>query len=287
MKKIVITGALLLALTMGSSAQVRTPQASPAAHIEQTVGLTDVKVEYSRPSAKGRSVYGELVPFGKLWRTGANANTVITFNQDVVIAGKTLARGSYALYTLPKADSWDIIFYTDTNNWGLPEKWDDKKEALRTTVKPEFLNRSVETFTIGINNLDNDYAFLELAWEKTMVALKFEVPTRNMAMGSIETAMAGPSGNDLFAAAQYFYQSNGDQQKALTWINLAIEKMAKENNGEAPFYALRQKSLIQAKIGDKKGAIETAKQSLAASERANNADYVKMNKDSINEWSKK
>jgi hypothetical protein len=284
MKKILITGALLLAF-MVSSAQIKTPQASPSAAIEQAVGLTNVKIEYSRPSAKGRSVYGELVPFGKLWRTGANGNTIVTFSEDVVISGKTLAKGQYALYTLPKADSWDIIFYTDTNNWGLPEKWDDKKEALRATVKPEFLSRNVETFTIGVNNLDNDYGYLEIAWEKTMVALKFEVPTKQTALKSIETALAGPTSTDYFAAAQYYYQSGGDQNKALTWINAAVEKTPKGQ--EVPFYILRQKSLIQAKLGDKKGAIETAKLSQAAAEKANNADYVKMNKDSIQEWSKK
>jgi hypothetical protein len=284
MKKILVTGALLLAF-MVSSAQIKTPQASPSAAIEQAVGLTNVKIEYSRPSAKGRSVYGELVPFGKLWRTGANGNTIVTFSEDVVISGKTLAKGQYALYTLPKADSWDIIFYTDTNNWGLPEKWDDKKEALRATVKPEFLSRNVETFTIGVNNLDNDYGYLEIAWEKTMVALKFEVPTKQTALKSIETALAGPTSTDYFAAAQYYYQSGGDQNKALTWINAAVEKTPKGQ--EVPFYILRQKSLIQAKLGDKKGAIETAKLSQAAAEKANNADYVKMNKDSIQEWSKK
>jgi hypothetical protein len=284
MKKILVTGALLLAF-MVSSAQIKTPQASPSAAIEQAVGLTNVKIEYSRPSAKGRSVYGELVPFGKLWRTGANGNTIITFSEDVVISGKTLAKGQYALYTLPKADSWDIIFYTDTNNWGLPEKWDDKKEALRATVKPEFLSRNVETFTIGVNNLDNDYGYLEIAWEKTMVALKFEVPTKQTALKSIETALAGPTSTDYFAAAQYYYQSGGDQNKALTWINAAVEKTPKGQ--EVPFYILRQKSLIQAKLGDKKGAIETARLSQAAAEKANNADYVKMNKDSIQEWSKK
>jgi hypothetical protein len=284
MKKILVTGALLLAF-MVSSAQIKTPQASPSAAIEQAVGLTNVKIEYSRPSAKGRSVYGELVPFGKLWRTGANGNTIITFSEDVVISGKTLPKGQYALYTLPKADSWDIIFYTDTNNWGLPEKWDDKKEALRATVKPEFLSRNVETFTIGVNNLDNDYGYLEIAWEKTMVALKFEVPTKQTALKSIETALAGPTSTDYFAAAQYYYQSGGDQNKALTWINAAVEKTPKGQ--EVPFYILRQKSLIQAKLGDKKGAIETAKLSQAAAEKANNADYVKMNKDSIQEWSKK
>lgn len=284
MKKIIITGAFMLAVMM-SSAQVRTPQASPKAVIEQGVGLTDVKIEYSRPSAKGRSVYGELVPYGKMWRTGANANTIITFSEDVIIGGKTLPAGQYALYTLPKADSWDVIFYADTNNWGLPEKYDDKKEVLRTSVKPEFLSRNVETLTIGINNLDNDYGFLEIAWEKTMVAVKFEVPTRQAAIKSIETALAGPTGNDYFAAAQYYYQSNGDLNKALTWMNTAIERTPKGQ--EVPFYYLRQKSLIQAKMGDKKGAIETAKLSQAAAEKANNADYVKMNRDSISEWSKK
>lgn len=283
MKKIFITAAFVLAFMVNGSAQITTPQASPKAVIEQTVGLTNVKIEYSRPSAKGRSVYGELVPFGRMWRTGANANTIITFSNDVVIAGKTLAAGSYALYTQPKADTWDVIFYDDTNNWGLPEKYDDKKEALRASVKPEFLNRNVESLTIGVNNLDNDFAFLEIAWEKTMVALKFEVPTKATAMKSIETAMAGPSANDLFAAAQYYYQSNGDQAKALAWINQSITK----SGPEAPFYILRQKSLIQAKMGDKKGAIETAQLSLASAEKAKNADYVKMNKDSIQEWSKK
>ena len=283
MKRIFITAALVLAFAVSGSAQVTTPQASPKAVIEQRVGLTDVKIEYSRPSAKGRSVYGELVPFGRMWRTGANANTMITFSTDVVIGGKTLHAGQYALFTQPKADSWDVIFYEDTNNWGLPEKYDDKKEALRTSVKPEFLSRNVETFTIGMNNLDNDYGFLEIAWEKTMVAVKIEVPSKAMAMKSIEAAMAGPTANDLFAAAQYYYQSNGDQAKALVWINQSLAKFGQE----PPFYILRQKSLIQAKMGDKKGAIETAKLSLAASEKANNSDYVKMNKDSIQEWSKK
>ncbi len=283
MKKIFVATAFMLAFMVNGSAQITTPQASPKAVIEQTVGLTNVKIEYSRPSAKGRSVYGELVPFGRMWRTGANANTIVTFSDDVVIGGKTLPAGSYALYSQPKADAWDVIFYDDTNNWGLPEKYDDKKEVLRTSVKPEFLGRNVETLTIGVNNLDNDYGFLEIAWEKTMVAVKFEVPTKATALKSIETAMAGPSANDLFAAAQYYYQSNGDQSKALVWINQSIAKFGQE----PPFYILRQKSLIQAKMGDKKGAIETAQQSLAAAEKAKNADYVKMNKDSIQEWSKK
>lgn len=285
MKKIFMAAGLALVLSLSASAQIQTPQASPKSTIEQVVGLTNVKIEYSRPSARGRAVYGELVPFGRLWRTGANANTIVTFGDDVIIAGKTLKAGKYALYTQPKADSWDIIFYTDTNNWGLPEKWDETKEAVRATVKPEFLNRPVETLNIAVNGLDSDYAFLEISWEKTLVALKFEVPTRATALKSIEEAMSGPTAGSYFAAAQYYYQSNADLGKALNWINSAIDKTPKGQ--DAPFYMLRQKSLIQAKMGDKAGAIETAKLSLAGAEKAGNNDYVKMNRDSINEWSKK
>jgi hypothetical protein len=281
MKRIIITAAFFMA-TLAIQAQVKTPQASPKAELEQVVGLTQVELDYSRPSSKGRAVFGELVPYGKVWRTGANANTTISFGDDVVIDGKTLKKGKYALYTLPKADSWDVIFYTDTNNWGTPEKWDDSKVALRTTVKPETLGRKVETFTIAVNNIDNDNGSLEISWEKTLVAVKFTVPTQKIAMKSIEGALAGPTGNDYFSSAQYYYQSGGDMNKALEWVNKAVA-MEKE----APFWYLRLKSLIQAKLGDKKGAIETAKLSQASAEKASNADYVKMNKDSILEWSKK
>ncbi len=282
MKKIVIAAGLLL-ITLTAEAQVKTPQASPKSDITQVVGLTDVHIEYSRPSAKGRAVFGDLVPFGKTWRTGANANTIVTFSEDVKIGGKDLPKGSYSLFTVPRADSWDVIFYKDTNNWGLPAEWNENKVALRTSVKPESLNRNVETLTIAVNGIGNDSGNLEISWEKTLVAVKFDVPTQKTAMASIESTLAGPKADDYFASAQYFYQSNGDMNKALTWVNTAIEK----TKGEAPFWYLRQKSLIQSKLGDKKGAIETAKLSLAAAEKANNADYVKMNKDSINEWSKK
>lgn len=285
MKKIFLTAALVMALSLSTNAQIQTPQASPHAVIEQTVGLTTVKIDYSRPSARGRAVYGELVPFGRIWRTGANMNTIITFGDDVKINGKDIKAGKYALYTQPKADSWDIILYNDTNNWGTPEKWDDAKEVVRATVRPEQVSRHVETLTIGMNALENDFGFLEIAWEKTMVALKIEVPTKATALKSIEEAMSGPTQGAYFAAAQYYYQSNADLNKALTWINLSIEKT--EKGQDAPFYILRQKALIQAKLGDKAGAVETAKLSLAGAQKANNQDYIKMNQDSIKEWSKK
>ena len=281
MKKIIVVLAIMIA-NYAIEAQVKTPQASPRCTLTQIVGLTTVEIVYSRPSAKGRDVFNNLVPFGKLWRTGANENTNISFSDDVVIDGKTLPKGKYALYTTPRADSWEIVFYTATDNWGNPETWDETKVALKTTSKSEHLDRFIESFTIGVNNLDNNFAHLELSWENTIVALKFEVPTQKTAMASIDKALAGPIAGDYFSSAQYLFQSNGDLAKALTYVNKALEI-----NKDKPYYYSRLKSLIQAKQGDKKGAIETAKISLAASEMAKNQDYVKMNEDSIEEWSKK
>ncbi|TRX21709.1 DUF2911 domain-containing protein [Flavobacterium franklandianum] len=281
MKKIIFVLAMIIANYV-TEAQVKTPQPSPKSTVIQVVGLTNVEIVYSRPSAKGRDVFNNLVPFGKLWRTGANENTTISFSDDVVIEGKTLAKGKYALYTTPRADNWEIIFYTATDNWGNPENWDETKVALKATVKSEHIDRLVESFTIGINNLDNNFAHLELSWEKTIVAVKFEVPSAKMAMASIDKVLAGPGAGDYFSSAQYLFQSNGDLTKALSYVNKALE-MSKDK----PFWFNRLKSLIQAKQGDKNGAIETAKISLASAESAKNQDYVKMNKDSIAEWSKK
>lgn len=281
MRKIIYVLAMIIA-NFVSEAQVKTPQPSPKSTLTQVVGLTNVEVVYSRPSAKGRDVFNNLVPFGKLWRTGANENTTISFSDDVVIDGKTLPKGKYALFTTPRADSWEVFFYKSTDNWGNPETWDETKVALKTSVKSEHLDRNVESFTIGINNLDNNFAHLEISWEKTIVAVKFEVPTAKTAMASIDKVLAGPTAGDYFSSAQYLLNSNGDMTKALTYINKALDM-----NKDKPFWYTRLKSLIQAKQGDKSGAIETAKISLAAAEAAKNQDYVKMNKDSIAEWSKK
>ena len=281
MKKILLALTVILS-SFGSQAQVLTPQPSPKCTINQMVGLTDVEIEYSRPGTKGRNIFGDLVPFGKVWRTGANANTTISFSEDVIIDGKTLKKGKYALFTLPKVESWEVIFYSKTDNWGNPEEWNEADVALRASVVPEMLNRNIESLTFDINNLDNNFATLNLSWEKTLVSLKFEVPTQKMAMASIDKVLAGPSAGDYFSAAQFYYQSNGDLTKALTYVNKALELKK-----ESPFWYTKLKSLIQAKLGDKKGAIETARMSLAAAKVAKNDDYIKMNEDNILEWSKK
>lgn len=282
MKKIILL-ALIIA-NYAIEAQVKTPAPSPKSVLNQVVGLTDVTVDYSRPSAKGRVVFGDLVSFGKVWRTGANANSTVSFSDDVVINGATLKKGKYALYTLPKADMWEVIFYSTTDNWGTPENWDEKKVAVQTNVDPIALGNNVETFTIAINNLTNDSATLDISWEKTMVSVKFDVPTQKTANASIEKALAGPTAGDYFSSGQYLLQSNGDLNKALEYLNKAIAMT--KSGADVPFWYQRQKSLVQAKLGDKSGAIATAKLSLAGAEKEKNDDYVKMNNDSIKEWSK-
>lgn len=282
MKKVLV---LLLVITgFSSNAQVKTPQASPFAKVEQVVGLTNIVLEYNRPAAKGRTVYGDLVPYGKNWRTGANENTTITFSEDVKFGSSVLPKGKYAIFTTPKADSWDVIFYKDTNNWGLPREWDDTKVALKVTAKPETSNKSIESLTISFNNLTINSATLDISWERTTISVPFTVPTQEITISNIEKALAGPSAADYFSSAQYYYQAERELDKALLWVNNAITMTPKDK--EAPFWYLRLKSLIQSKLGDKKGAIATAKLSLEGSVKAGNKDYEKMNNDSIAEWSK-
>jgi hypothetical protein len=283
MRKILYAIAFFVA-SYAIKAQVKTPQSSPKTTVNQVVGLTDVTIEYSRPSAKGRTIFGDLVPFGKLWRTGANANSTVSFSEEVSIDGKTLAKGKYALFTIPKADNWEFIFYKTTDNWGTPEEFKESDVALRANAKPVFLERKVESLTMGIASITNDSAELEISWEKTSVALKFEVPTQKAAMASITKTLAGPAASDYYNAAQYFYQANIEMAKALEYVSKAVGLV--KTGEDVPFWHLRLKSLIQAKLGDKKGAIETAKLSLAGAQKAKNDDYVKMNNDSIKEWSK-
>jgi hypothetical protein len=279
MKKL-ITLLMVFAVTFTVNAQIETPQPSPLQKIEQKVGLTDVSVQYSRPSMKGRTVFGDLVPYGKLWRTGANQNTMVTFSTDVMVGESTLKAGSYAIFSKPNKDNWEVIFYSDTNNWGTPQKWDESKVAATVNAKVYDIPMDIETFTVSFDDLTNDSAVLGIMWEKTYVAVKFDVPTDKAVTTAINKVMNGPSADDYYAAARYYLESGKDINKAVVWMDKAIE-MTKEN---PRFWWLRQQSLIKAKAGDKKGAIKAAKASLEGAEKAGNADYIKMNKDSLKEW---
>ncbi|MEN3322380.1 DUF2911 domain-containing protein [Mariniflexile soesokkakense] len=280
MKKLLL---ILLAITatFTVNAQIVTPQPSPFSKVEQKVGLTDVTLEYSRPSVRERTIFGDLVPYGKVWRTGANARTKITFSTDVTVDGQTLKAGTYAIFTKPEAEKWEVYFYSDYSGGGVPQEWDDTKVAAKTMAESHQIPFNVETFTIDINAITNNDARIEFIWEKTFVGVTFNVPTDDMVLANINDAMNGtPTANDYYAAAIYYLQEGKDIKQAKTWIDKAIA-MAGD---KVQFWQLRQQSLIYAKAGDKKGAIAAAKKSLTASEAAGNADYVKMNKDSLKEW---
>lgn len=269
-------------LSFSMEAQIQTPAPSPFSKLEQKVGLTDVTVEYSRPSMHGRKIFGDLVPYGAIWRTGANKNTVITFSDDVVIEGKELKAGSYAIYTRPDEAVWEVIFYADTNNWGNPQEWDASKVAATVKVETYTMSESVETFTFTIDDLHNNGASLGILWENTYVGVKFVVPTVDKAIKSITETMAkteGLTANDYFAAGSYYFSEGMNMEQAKEWVNKAVEM-----DGGKAYWMMRTQSLIYAKLGDKKAAVEAAKKSLVAAQAAGNQDYVKMNKDSLKEW---
>jgi tetratricopeptide (TPR) repeat protein len=281
MKKHLLVAALI-AFGTGLNAQIVAPKASPQGKIEQKIGVSDVKVEYYRPMKNNRVVFGEVVPFNEIWRTGANENTKFTCSDALVFGTDTLRAGTYALFTKPSASNWEIYFYTETSNWGLPETWDASKVALKTTVPTIALNDVVEVFTMNLDPVTSKMGQLSISWDKTRVTVPFAVPTTQKVLASIEKTMTGPSANDYHAAAEFFYKEKKDLQKAREWATKAVEM-----RGEDAYWMLRVKALIEAELGDYKAAIETAKKSLLAAEKGENKAYVAMNKASIEEWSKK
>ena len=281
MKKLVLF-AFALTLMFSVNAQVETPQPSPFTKIEQKVGLTDVTLEYSRPSMKERKIFGDLVPYGKMWRAGANKNTIITFSDNVIIDGNELNAGSYAIFISPNKETWDVVFYSDTENWGTPQEWDESKVAAKVSAKIYEMPMAVETWTIGFDDLSNSSANIGFIWEKTYAAVTFTVPTQKAVVASIKKTMAGEevTANDYYSAAVYYLSEKLDLESAMTWIDKAVE-MTKD---KPRFWFLRQQSLIHAANGDKKGAIAAAKKSLEGAKKQGNDDYVKMNLDSLKEW---
>ncbi|MDF0716512.1 DUF2911 domain-containing protein [Muricauda sp. 334s03] len=277
---------LLFAVSMCFSleAQIQTPAPSPSSTLEQKVGLTDVTVKYSRPSMKGRKIFGGLESYGEIWRTGANENTTISFSDDVTVEGKELKAGTYAIYTRPNEAVWEVFFYTATDNWGNPQEWDASKVAATVKVETMEIPMPIESFTITIDDLHNNGATLGIMWENTYVGVDFVVPTVDKALKSIESAMESKddlTANDYFAAGSYYFAEGMNMEQAKEWVNKAVEM-----DGGKSYWMMRTQSLIYAKLGDKEAAIEAAKKSLAAAQAAGNPDYVKMNKESLQEWAK-
>lgn len=282
MKKLILSS--FVCISLFTQAQVQTPKASPVAKIEQRAGLTDITISYSRPAVNGRKIFGELIPFGVRWRLGANENTKITTSDVLIFGSDTLQAGTYALFATPNQDSWAIDFYTETTNWGLPEKWETSKVALTVIAKVKKMPMVTENLSISIDNMEFNSAVLSITWDKTQISLPFTLNTKEKVLASIEKVLSASvvTANDYNQAASYYFTEQIDMKKALEWSTKAVEM-----KGVSAYWMTRLKSQIQAANGDFKGAIETAKISLAEAEKDGDQNYVKMNQLSIEEWSKK
>lgn len=281
MKSTLFSVALCLLFAVASTAQVRTPAPSPSAKVDQTIGLTEVSVEYSRPSVKDREIFGNVVPYNEYWRTGANAATKISFSEDVVVGGVDVAKGEYAIIAKPGEKSWELNFYPWTGRGWTSYRDGDVAPVKAMTDDVVSMPFSVESMMVAFDNLRNSSATLHFVWEKTNAYVTIEVPTDKAVSESITTTMAGPSANDYRAAASYYLAEDKDLEQALEWINQSLEM------GGERFWILRDKSEIQAKLGDYAGAVKTAERSKELAIEAHNNDYVKINEDNIGKWSKK
>ena len=261
-------------------AQIQTLQTSPSAKIEQVVGLTNVTIDYSRPAKRDRKIMGELVPMGEIWRAGANENSTLSFSDPVKVGGKNLDAGTYSLFIRPGKSMWEVFFYTETDNWGLPEKWNTESIAVVVETEIIQLKNTIESFTISLDDLYNNGANINIMWENTKVSIPIEVPTHSKMMSSItKTIKKDPKSRDYYNAAIYYRQSNQDLNQAKKWIAKAIEMDPDK------FWMYRQQSLILAQLNEKDIAIAAAKTSSKLAQEAGNMDYVRLNTKSIKEWS--
>ncbi|WP_317896905.1 DUF2911 domain-containing protein [Aurantibacillus circumpalustris] len=249
------------------NAQLKVPAPSPLQTVKQAFALSDISIEYSRPGAKGRLVYGDVVPFGKVWRTGANASTKITFGDDVKVEGNAIPAGTYALYTVPGKDNWEIIIYKDLTLGGNVADYKKENDVAHFTVKPRALNDKVETLTINFADITSSTVNVELNWEKTSVTFAVVADIDSKIMKDIEAKVVNDN-RPYFQAASYYYESGKDLVKAGEWVDKAIAANPKG------FWMVMLKAKIQVKQKDIKGAVASAEKVITIATEAKNDDYV-------------
>lgn len=272
-----LTIALALSLPHGSFAQapkIEFPAPSPACTIKQRVGLTDIEIAYSRPSMKGRRIFGSLVPYGAVWRTGANNATKISFSTAVKLNGTEIAAGTYAFYTIPGENEWTIILNKGVGQSGT--QYDQAADVARFKATPVKLSdTTIDTFTIEFNHLRDESAVITLVWEQTVVPVKVELDLTSKLVTQIEEAMSATEGRKpYYQAAMFYYDHDQDLKKASQWVDAAIAE-------REAHYIVYLKAKILAKLGDKQGAIAAAKRSTELAIKAKDTGYVKMNEDLI------
>ena len=276
-KSILLVLAVALGGLTGTFAQtpkLEFPAASPACTLKQRVGLTDIEIVYSRPGMKGREIFGSLVPYGKVWRTGANSATKIIFSTPVKLNGAEIAAGTYALFTIPGETEWTVIINNGSAQWGAYQ-YSDKDDVVRFKATPVKLAETIETFTIEFSQIADESAVMNLIWDHTVVPVKIELDLASKLLPQIETVMASEEKNKpYYQAAMFYYDHGQDLKKASEWIDAAIKQ-------REAHYIVYLKAKILAKLGDKEGAIAAAKRSSELAVKAKDTGYVKMNDDLI------
>jgi len=272
MKNIAILFLLSLIGFQTMAQGVKTPAPSPSQTIKQEFGLSSVEITYARPAVKGRKIFGDIVPFGKLWRTGANSPTKITFGEDVKIAGKELKAGSYQVMTIPNQNSWEVLFNKGTNG---VFNYHPEEDVLKVSVPSQAVASPMENFTIQFANISANKMELVMAWEKTRVSIPIEVEVDAKVMSAIDKAMNVDS-KPYFEAASYYFETGRDLNKALEWVNKATAA------NPTAYWQFHLKAKIQAKLGDKASAKATALKSIELAKAGKNDDYVALNEKLIN-----
>lgn len=278
MKKTILAIVILLSLYGTTQAQLNMPQPSPGASFSQKFGLNEIKVEYSRPGVKGRKIFGALLPYGAIWRAGANDPTRFTTNDSITVAGKGLPKGTYIVLVKPYANEWELIFNKNPEVSYTNYKPED--DVVRVKVKTENTLQPVETFTITTSNITMNSCELDLMWENTMIRVPLVNEIDSKITAQIQQKLNGPTASEYITMARYYYDTNKDPKAALDFVSKGIAKA-----GEG-FSNLWLQSMILAKMGNKKDAIQAAKKSRELAKTANNMDYVRMNEANIAEWSK-
>jgi len=262
------------------AAQLNHPKASPLTTIEQEVGLTSIKVTYSRPATRGRKIFYDLVPLDRIWRVGANASTKITLNSTVQMLNDTLPKGTYALYAFPQKEIWEIVFHGNTGHWGDGRKnYDPKEDVLRIKVKPQTIPIFQENFVITFDQIDHNSLFMVWRWEYTEIRIPIKIETHRLMETQITTKLEdNPTAQTYYEAARYYQEQGTNYNTSLHYLNKAIEL------GGDTYYFYRVKSLVEASLTNYKAAIKSAERSLVLANLEDKDEFVRMNEKNIRKW---
>jgi len=269
MKKILLTLTVLVSGFDAMSQNIKTPSPSTTQNVKQEFGLSSVELSYSRPGMKGRKIFGDLVPFGQVWRTGANSATTLTFGDDVTIGGKKIPAGKYGLLTIPGASEWTIII-TKQLDVTSPSAYKADQDVVRTTAKVVTLPFSVESFMIIFTNMKPSSMVLEMVWDNVEVDLPITTDVDAKVMAQINDAM-NQDNKPYGQAAQYYMDNGKDLNQALAWYDKATAQQPDA------FWLFYQKANCQAKLGKKTDAVASANKSIELAKAAGNSDYVTLN----------